>query len=165
MRIILTAGASSIFFAATITELATRFWADNNLALVILVFIGLFINSILLNKLNASSPQRQQRRTRKQRSKRSAAAKGKKSRTRSNLKDADRESGVVKWFNRSKGYGFIIRENGDEIFVHQRSIRRTSKNRDQRATLHEGEPVAFSVISKDKGIQADDVTSKSSSNT
>jgi len=63
-----------------------------------------------------------------------------------------RESGLVKWFNASKGFGFITRENGDDIFVHFRSIRG-----DGHRVLKDGQRVEFSVSMGDKGLQADDV--------
>lgn len=66
--------------------------------------------------------------------------------------DADRESGTVKWFNVSKGFGFITRENGEDIFVHYRSIRGQGRRR-----LFDGQNVTFAVIDSDKGLQADDV--------
>lgn len=66
------------------------------------------------------------------------------------------ENGTVKWFNRSKGYGFIVRENGDEIFVHQRSIK-SSGDRNQRPVLNDGQSVSFVVAHLDKGAQAEQV--------
>lgn len=69
-----------------------------------------------------------------------------------------REEGTVKWFNRSKGYGFIIRENGDEVFVHQRSIEQSGDSR-QRAVLRDGQKVSFVVAHLEKGAQAEQVKS------
>lgn len=66
----------------------------------------------------------------------------------------DREQGEVKWFNANKGFGFIIRENGEEIFVHFRSIRG-----DGRRSLRDGERVSFCVAETDKGPQAEEVES------
>jgi CspA family cold shock protein len=63
-----------------------------------------------------------------------------------------REYGQVKWFNASKGFGFITRENGEDIFVHFRSIRG-----DGHRVLKDGQRVEFSVSVGDKGLQADDV--------
>ncbi len=63
-----------------------------------------------------------------------------------------RETGTVKWFNVSKGFGFITRYQGEDIFVHFRSIR----GRGHRF-LKEGQKVKFDVIKGDKGLQADDV--------
>ena len=66
--------------------------------------------------------------------------------------DADREYGTVKWFNVSKGFGFIVRENGEEIFVHFRSIRGEG-----RRGLRDGQEVSYVVTESDKGPQAEDV--------
>ncbi len=69
--------------------------------------------------------------------------------------DGPREEGTVKWFNRSKGYGFVIRGNGEEIFVHQRSI--VSSGDRQRPVLHDGQKVSFVVSNHEKGAQAEQV--------
>ena len=71
--------------------------------------------------------------------------------------DDDRETGTVKWFNVNKGFGFITRENGEDIFVHFRSIR----GRGHRS-LRQGQPVKFSVTQGDKGMQAENVSAVSS---
>ncbi|MEM8766992.1 MAG: cold shock domain-containing protein [Pseudomonadota bacterium] len=70
-----------------------------------------------------------------------------------------RENGTVKWFNRSKGFGFIIRDSGDEIFVHQRSIlaEGTGDNR-RRPALKDGQAVTFVVANREKGLQAEEVS-------
>ena len=65
---------------------------------------------------------------------------------------ADRETGTVKWFNDAKGYGFITRENGEDIFVHFSSIRGEGYR-----TLDDGQSVEFVVAQGDKGLQAQDV--------
>ena len=64
----------------------------------------------------------------------------------------NRETGTVKWFNTSKGFGFISRDTGDDIFVHFRAIRGEGHR-----ILIEGQRVEFSVIQRDKGLQAEDV--------
>lgn len=63
-----------------------------------------------------------------------------------------REEGQVKWFNVSKGFGFISRDNGEEIFVHFRSIRGEG-----RRSLRDGQRVSFVVADSDKGLQAEEV--------
>jgi cold shock CspA family protein len=63
-----------------------------------------------------------------------------------------RERGQVKWFNATKGFGFVTREQGDDVFVHYRSIRGEGHR-----TLREGQQVEFVVVKGDKGLQAEDV--------
>ena len=65
-----------------------------------------------------------------------------------------RESGTVKWFNAAKGFGFITRDNGEDIFVHFRSIQGKGHR-----SLGEGQTVIFEVAESDKGLQAVDVCS------
>ncbi len=65
---------------------------------------------------------------------------------------AERETGTVKWFNNAKGYGFIKREQGEDVFVHFRAIRG-----DGYRTLNEGQRVEFTVTQGQKGLQAEDV--------
>ncbi len=66
----------------------------------------------------------------------------------------DQERGTVKWFNAAKGFGFITRENGEDVFVHFRSIQGKGHR-----SLGEGQAVIFSVAEGEKGLQAVDVTS------
>ncbi|GJM13042.1 MAG: hypothetical protein DHS20C12_14450 [Pseudohongiella sp.] len=65
---------------------------------------------------------------------------------------SNREKGSVKWFNANKGFGFITRDSGDDVFVHFRSIRGEGHR-----VLHDGQRVEFEVSEGDKGLQADDV--------
>ncbi|STY93855.1 cold shock domain-containing protein [Moraxella bovis] len=64
-----------------------------------------------------------------------------------------REQGQVKWFNNAKGFGFIQRATGEDVFVHFRSI-----VGDGYRSLREGEMVEFVVTEGDKGLQAEEVT-------
>lgn len=66
--------------------------------------------------------------------------------------DSERETGTVKWFNTTKGFGFISRDNGDDIFVHFRAIRGEGHR-----ILIEGQRVEYNVVSREKGLQAEDV--------
>ena len=66
---------------------------------------------------------------------------------------SDREFGTVKWFNGGKGYGFIERESGDDVFVHFSAILG-----DGFRSLDEGQRVEFSVEQGPKGLQATGVT-------
>ena len=65
-----------------------------------------------------------------------------------------KESGVVKWFNGAKGYGFIQRSTGEDVFVHFSAIQG-----DGYKTLNEGQAVEFEVTRGPKGLQAANVTS------
>lgn len=65
---------------------------------------------------------------------------------------AGREVGTVKWFNDAKGYGFIQRESGTDVFVHFRAIRGEGHR-----SLIEGQKVEFLVTEGQKGLQAEDV--------
>ncbi|KPN20223.1 cold-shock protein [Luteimonas terrae] len=66
---------------------------------------------------------------------------------------ATRENGTVKWFNDAKGFGFISRESGEDVFVHFRAIQGTGFK-----SLQEGQKVSFEVVQGQKGLQADAVT-------
>ncbi|MEE4311134.1 MAG: cold shock domain-containing protein [candidate division KSB1 bacterium] len=59
------------------------------------------------------------------------------------------EKGTVKWFNGAKGYGFISREEGDDVFVHYKAI-----EGDGYKTLDEGDQVEFEIEDGPKGLQA-----------
>lgn len=67
---------------------------------------------------------------------------------------SQREMGHVKWFNEKKGFGFIVNERGDDIFVHYKDI-----NAEGFKTLREKEPVSYLLHSGPKGFKAHDVTS------
>lgn len=60
--------------------------------------------------------------------------------------------GKVKWFNQKKGYGFIQREDGDDVFVHYSAIQGEGFK-----TLDEGDTVEFDVVDSDRGLQAANV--------
>ena len=64
----------------------------------------------------------------------------------------ERISGIVKWFNSTKGFGFIEREDGDDVFVHYTAIRGQGYR-----NLEDGQRVEFSVEMGPKGLQATDV--------
>jgi len=63
-----------------------------------------------------------------------------------------RETGKVKWFNSEKGYGFIERDSGGDVFVHHSEIRVSGYR-----TLEENQRVEFTVVEGKKGLQAQDV--------
>ena len=65
---------------------------------------------------------------------------------------SERETGTVKWFNDAKGFGFISRESGEDVFVHFRAIQMQGFK-----SLKEGQRVSFTVVEGQKGLQADAV--------
>jgi CspA family cold shock protein len=66
---------------------------------------------------------------------------------------SERIQGTVKWFNGGKGYGFIAREGGEDVFVHYSAIQGTGYR-----NLEEGQRVEFSIVQGPKGLQAAQVT-------
>jgi CspA family cold shock protein len=66
---------------------------------------------------------------------------------------AEKERGTVKWFNATKGYGFIQRESGGDVFVHYSAIQS-----DGYRSLNQGDAVEFEVQDGPKGLQAANVT-------
>src|SRR3546814_3917805 len=67
---------------------------------------------------------------------------------------SERETGTVKWFNDAKGFGFISRENGEDVFVHFRAIRTEGFK-----SLPEGQKVSFTVVQGQKGLRSEEHTS------
>jgi len=67
------------------------------------------------------------------------------------------EQGTVKWFNNAKGYGFITRATGEDVFVHYKAI-----TGDGYKSLKDGEAVNFDVEQGEKGLQAKNVTKATS---
>ncbi len=115
--------------ASTVMQSASMLFSMDKLSLWLVSFISIFVACVLAVKLGGSSE---------------ASAKV----------GAGQEIGTVKWFNAAKGFGFITRENGDDIFVHFRSIQGKGHR-----SLGEGQRVVFSLAEGDKGLQAVDVSS------
>ena len=65
---------------------------------------------------------------------------------------SNREQGKVKWFNSEKGYGFISRPSGDDVFVHHSALDATGSR-----SLNEGDSIEFEVVKGPKGFQARNV--------
>lgn len=163
MRRFSIAAASAIFFAAVIVELSSRLWPESHLALLLVAAVGLLINGLLNSGLAPAGPAPQVGggEARQDRSPRTPEQRPARERSRSIEVTGPRENGTVKWFNRNKGFGFIIRESGEEIFVHQRSIRPVGEGGNRRRpSLQDGQAVSFQVAERDKGTQAEDVVAR-----
>jgi cold shock CspA family protein len=164
MRTFLIIAASALLLAAVIAELSTRLWPGSTLALLILAALAMLFQGYLSLRFAApaaaSAPAPAPRERTKSKGTGSARpareAAPKAAREASGEAGGPRESGTVKWFNRTKGFGFIVRESGEEIFVHQRSIR--SEEGARRPSLRDGQDVTFTVANREKGLQAEDVT-------
>ncbi len=176
MRTLFIAAASAIFFAAIVTELSTRLWPGNYFALLLLVAIVLFLSGLLNLRLarpsstaaagaarpraraRAAGGDGQGRDNRGRPRGETAKAPRREAAPQPPVPEGPRESGTVKWFNRTKGFGFVIRESGEEIFVHQRSIRAEGQGDERRRpALRDGQAVTFVVAEREKGKQAEDV--------
>lgn len=131
LRQLIVAVVVALFFAALAAYVLMPFTELGRLAVFSAFFVAVFAGA-LITALPFS---------------RSAASMG------ATSLEGTRETGTVKWFNRTKGFGFIIRDNGDEIFVHYRSIRGGG-----RPSLRDGQRVEFKVVERAKGTQADDVS-------
>jgi CspA family cold shock protein len=160
MRTFLVIAASALLLAAIIAELSTRLWPGSTLALLILAALAMLFQGYLSLRYAAPAAATAPRAARP--SGKTERPKSKPADTRKTTSEAapaaegPRESGTVKWFNRTKGFGFIVRESGEEIFVHQRSIR--SDDGARRPSLKDGQAVTFTVANREKGLQAEDVT-------
>lgn len=136
MTRVLVAAASALFLGALITEIHTRLFAGQQFAMLWLSVGAIFVGGIVTLR---ATPQ----------TRASAAVPTELE----SDEDDNREIGRVKWFNRTKGFGFIVRDSGGEVFVHHRNIQGTG-----RRSLKDGEYVRFNVTTGDKGPQAEHVS-------
>jgi CspA family cold shock protein len=142
----------SVIVAAVATALMTWLAGDGHAAAVMFfAFCGATVVTTLLVSLPAGAGASTAGQKPAKAARKPAAAK-KPASTGSGSTSGAREHGTVKWFNVSKGFGFITKDDGEEIFVHFRSIRGGG-----RRGLRDGQEVTFIVAQSDKGPQAEDV--------
>jgi CspA family cold shock protein len=145
----------SLLVAAVATFAATLLPSITNPAVLFAVIACATVATVALVSIPAPQQHKapaRKKTTGKPAPKRSPKAADKKPAARPTANDANRVHGLVKWFNVSKGFGFITQDNGEEIFVHFRSIRGEG-----RRGLRDGQEVTFVVADSDKGPQAEDV--------
>ncbi len=133
--------------AAIVTEISHRLLPGNYLGLLVLTFLACFVTaqaavSVGARKQPVRARQRQPR-ARREPARREPAG--------------DRESGIVKWFDPTKGFGFIIRDAGGDIFVHRRSIRADGTGDRE---LREGARVTFVAVERSRGSRAEEVSTQ-----
>jgi len=131
--LVLAAAVQALILLLPLEQIAGQ---SATLASLLLVFVAVLLH------LATTRTQRQPQRERQRQQRAPAASVG----------GAGRETGTVKWFNTSKGFGFISRDSGDDVFVHFRAIRGEGHR-----VLTEGQRVEFTIMMRDKGLQAEDV--------
>jgi CspA family cold shock protein len=146
MKPLAVASAVALLLGAIVSELHARLFPGRYVPLLVAIVLGILAGSLVTVRALRASPAA--------RSPAPPLEKEAKGRT---PQSAERESGRVKWFNRTKGFGFIVRDGGGEIFVHHRNIEGSG-----RQSLRDGQRVTFVVGQGDKGPQAEHVTAEAS---
>ena len=158
MKPLLSAVVFAAIFAAVATQAYVLVFSGNHLVLHGLSFFAALFTGLATVRFcrtagatrEAAAPVQQRRRPARG-NKRSDARERAASDSKRNTA-AKRENGTVKWFDAAKGYGFVIRESGEEIFVHHRSIRRGGGR-----ALADGQAVSFVAVKRSRGWQAEEV--------
>lgn len=152
MRVLLFALVFAAIFAGVATQAYVLLFEGQHLLLLGASFLAAVLTALAtVRVLRARSPAETPGAER--------AASPHRERERSRRRDAPaarkREAGTVKWFSADKGYGFVVRENGEEIFLHHSAIRGRGMK-----TLEDGQPVTFVTVERERGLQASDVEAK-----
>lgn len=156
MKVLLSALVFAALFAAVATQAYVLLFDGKQLVLHGLCFLAAFLTGLATVRFGRAAPadaagneaapivEEQRRSPRARRS-------GSKSRQPAGS-EAERETGTVKWFDANKGYGFVVRASGEEIFVHHRAIRPGAGRK-----LTDGQAVRFVAVARSRGLQAEDV--------
>ena len=147
--------ASALLLAALTVGLSSKL-PGGNFTLLLIVFLALVVNGLFSARLAGHGAKRGRAQSKRRRSKGGPKA----PRTHTEVadersEDSQREEGTIKWFDETKGFGFIIRDAGGEIFVHKRSVKAANGERPQ---LPDGCRVSFQVAENEKGPYAKSVT-------
>lgn len=145
-------GASALLIAAVVAQaavllapIASFAGQPATLASLTLAFIAVLLQLATTRSQSQSHPSVARQRT-------TTTTPRKPQQAHAAVSSPEREKGTVKWFNTSKGFGFISRDSGDDVFVHFRAIRGEGHR-----VLVEGQRVEFTIMMRDKGLQAEDV--------
>lgn len=159
MKTFLALVATAGLCAAAAVQIHATAFPHSPVALLLLIFAAAVFTAVLALRVerrqNAArgTPEGGGRARRPRRRGRAGKAKARTSQP-DRRAEAPRENGTVKWFDRNKGYGFVVRADGSEIFVHFRGIRRRG---DERPALADGQAVTFVAVERQRGWQAEDV--------
>ena len=154
MRTYIIVIASALLLAALTVGLSSKL-PGGNFTLLLIAFLALVVNGLFCARLagpgaaggSAQSKRARSRGANRPRKRPEAAAR--------RSEDSPPEEGAIKWFDDTKGFGFIIRDAGGEIFVHKRSVKVANGGRPQ---LPDGQRVRFQVAENEKGPYATNVT-------
>ena len=144
--VFLAAIAIAALAAAVVTEISHRVIPGNQVGLLVMIFLACLVTALAVARMGGrEAPVQRRERPPRARPRASSETKG------------ERESGVVKWFDPTKGFGFIIRDVGGDVFVHRRSIR-TDGTGDRE--LREGARVTFVAVERSRGWRAEEVSTQ-----
>ncbi len=154
MRTYILVVASALLLAALTVGLSSKL-PGGNFTLLLIVFLALVVNGLFSARLAGHGAKRGRAQSKRRRSKGPKAPRTHTEVAAVRSEDSQREEGAIKWFDETKGFGFIIRDAGGEIFMHKRSIKAANGERPQ---LPDGCRVSFQVAENEKGPYAKSVT-------